>query len=80
MLNDLKNLKFETIKVDPSSLTIAETLDLVSSTKDGISQQEAKKRLVEYGENRLPKKEKESRLAIFLNNFKCPPIQQPFNI
>jgi len=72
MLDDLKNLKFETIKVDPSSLTIAETLDLVSSTKDGISQQEAKKRLLEYGENRLPEKEKEPRLAIFLNNFKSP--------
>ncbi|MFA5197757.1 MAG: HAD-IC family P-type ATPase [Patescibacteria group bacterium] len=78
MSKDLQNLELETINIEPSTLTVVETLDIVQSTINGISSKEAKKRLVEYGENKLPEKNKQSKISIFISNFKSPLVYALF--
>lgn len=78
MATKISDLSLENIKIDPSNLTISETLDMVSSYHEGISSEEAKSRLVKYGKNELPEKEKESKLKIFLKNFKSPLVYALF--
>lgn len=72
MVNTTENFDLENIKTNLSSLTIKESLDIVSSNENGLSEAEAKYRLSQYGENKLPEKEKKSKLNIFLSNFKSP--------
>ena len=49
-----------------------ELLDYLETTHDGLTNQEALKRLVEYGKNELPKKKKESIIKIFFNELIDP--------
>ena len=44
------------------------------TNKSGLSTKEANKRIQKYGKNKLPKKEKESIIVIFINEFKDPII------
>ena len=46
----------------------------VHSTAKGISEEEARKRLREYGENTVSKQKKTTQLMLFLNQFKSPII------
>lgn len=72
MIKAVENLDLKDIKIDPSNLTISESLDVFQSKFDGISELEAKNRLLEYGENRLPESKGRSKLKIFLDNFRSP--------
>jgi len=52
------------------NLTVAEAIELLNSNADsGISQQEAKKRLLEFGPNQLREKKDAGPLAIFFEQF-----------
>jgi len=44
----------------------------LNTTIEGLTQKEAKTRIQKYGKNILPKKEKDSVLKIFINEFKDP--------
>ena len=46
----------------------------LKTSLDGLTNEEAKKRLKEHGKNTLPKKKKDSIIKIFLNEFKSPII------
>jgi len=69
---DIESIGFENIKVDPSGLTIKETFSLIKSSSQGLTEEDVKLRLSEYGRNDLPEKKQDSNLKIFLNNFKSP--------
>lgn len=68
----------ENVKIDPSGLTIEEAFDLIKSSENGITEEEARLRLSEYGKNDLPEKEQDSKLKIFLSNFNSPLIYALF--
>jgi len=51
------------------NLEVSEVLDSLSSKRDGLSQEEAQRRLAEFGPNELAGKEKISPWAIFLEQF-----------
>ncbi|MFC1612620.1 cation-translocating P-type ATPase [Patescibacteria group bacterium] len=53
-------------------LKIDEVLRSLNTSSGGLSKKEAKKRLKEYGPNRLPRKKVLSRFSIFLSQFKSP--------
>lgn len=55
--------KFFTMSVD-------ETLKSLNSSKKGLSDEEAKKRIGEYGYNKLAEKQKQSLLSKFIDQFK----------
>ena len=55
--------KFFTMSVD-------ETLKSLNSSKKGLSDEEAKKRIEEYGYNKLEEKKKQSLLSKFIDQFK----------
>ena len=55
--------KFFTMSVD-------ETLKSLNSSKKGLSDDEAKKRIGEYGYNKLAEKQKQSLLSKFIDQFK----------
>src|SRR3990172_6854257 len=52
------------------NLEISEVIASFNSNKDGLSQEEAKRRLAEFGPNELVEKHKISPWAIFLEQFK----------
>ncbi|MBI2595023.1 MAG: HAD-IC family P-type ATPase, partial [Candidatus Colwellbacteria bacterium] len=54
--------------------TITVALELLNSTGQGLSQEEAKSRLVSYGPNRLPRAKREGYPLIFLRQFQSPLI------
>jgi len=57
-------------EADYQSKTIEETLNLLDSTKKGLSQKQAVKRLRKYGLNVLPEKEKHPLFWAFIKQFK----------
>lgn len=52
--------------------TIEEIEKELNTGIDGITEEEAKKRIELYGKNELPKKKKDSVIKIFINEFKDP--------
>ena len=52
------------------NLEVNESLDELKSSKDGISNEEAHKRLNEYGYNKLVEGKKTPKIVKFLNEFK----------
>ncbi len=52
------------------SMTAAQALEFVQSSERGISEQEAQKRLLSYGENALRNKKKGGAIRLFLAQFK----------
>ncbi len=56
------------------SLSVTQTLERLKSSEHGLSQQQAAKRLQQYGHNRLPAGKKSGLLKIFLQQFKNPLI------
>lgn len=73
-----ETLTDEYVNIDISSLSIDNTISLFSSKKTGLTEDEAKKRLLEYGENKLPEKDKKSKFQIFLSNFNSPLVYALF--
>ncbi len=61
-------------KKDYSCKSISDSLNELNTTKDGLSQEEASKRLNSYGYNELKEKKKDSWLKIFLSQLKDPLI------
>ena len=51
------------------NLKIEDVFSKVNSNEVGLSNKESKKRLEKYGKNELPKKEKDSVIKIFFNEF-----------
>lgn len=56
------------------SLTIEEILSQLGTTSDGLSQNEAQKRLHFYGPNEIASKKKKNIFGLFLKQFKSPLI------
>lgn len=56
------------------SLSIKDTLSLLEATEEGLSSEEAKKRLSVFGLNKIEQKKRVSRLRLFLRQFKNPLI------
>lgn len=50
-------------------MEIEEVLEELATSKDGLSSEEARKRLSKYGENELVEEKKEGPLRLFLNQF-----------
>ena len=51
------------------TLTVEETLEKLNSSKEGLSPEEAERRLEEYGPNQLEEIYKPSKARIFLRQF-----------
>lgn len=51
---------------------IKDVLEELNTSIEGITKEEASKRIIKYGENTIPKKKKDSVIKIFLNEFKDP--------
>lgn len=56
--------------IDYYNITPAEALNVLNTTKKGLTDEEAQKRLFEYGPNILSKEQKLTALKIFLSQFK----------
>lgn len=56
--------------VEYCSLGVSEILKLLKTSENGLSEEEAKRRLQEYGYNEIVEKEKISAIQIFLSQFK----------
>lgn len=56
------------------SFTTDQTLKVLKTKKEGLSEQEAKKRLKEVGPNELKEHKRITKLRIFINQFKSPLI------
>lgn len=56
--------------IDYYNITPAEALNILNTTKKGLTNEEAQKRLFEYGPNILSKEKKLTALKIFLSQFK----------
>ncbi len=56
--------------VDYYSLSVSETIKSLNSSKNGLTEAEAKKRLEEFGYNELEKGKGHSAITIFLSQFK----------
>ncbi|MFH1838308.1 MAG: HAD-IC family P-type ATPase [Candidatus Kuenenbacteria bacterium] len=56
------------------TLPIQKIFEILKTTKNGLTKEEANKRLKEVGLNKLPEGKKLSTLTIFLNQFKSPLI------
>ena len=52
------------------ALTEKEIFQLLKTSKKGLTEEEAKKRLEKYGLNELKKEKREGPIKIFLNQFK----------
>jgi Ca2+-transporting ATPase len=52
------------------SLTIDETIKKLNTSRGGLTQKEADRRLAKYGENALPQSKRFSKIEIFINQFK----------
>lgn len=59
---------------DWHSLSVQETLKKMKSSKSGLSEAEARRRIKKYGENRLPEKKRFTYLGVALSQFKSPMI------
>ncbi len=59
---------------DYTNLSKKEVLDKLSTSSEGLSQKEAQRRLLKYGENELPKKKRREWFTIFLSQLKSPLI------
>jgi len=57
-----------------STLTKTETMKSLGSSESGLTTEEAKKRLGEFGYNELPKEKKFTALLMFIDQFKDPLI------
>ena len=62
------------IPVSPWSLENDLVLQSLESSEDGISEQEAQKRLIDFGSNTIPLSGKHGPLSVFLKQFKDPLI------
>lgn len=60
----------EITKVDFYKLTANESLHQLNSIEPGLTAEEAKKRLLEFGENKIVEKKRKTALQIFLDQFK----------
>jgi len=56
--------------MDFHNLELDEVLEIVASNKNGLTEKEAQKRLIQNGKNKLNDVKKESKLVKFLNEFK----------
>jgi len=56
------------------SLSVEKTLQELKSNINGLSEEEAEKRLKKFGLNKLPEEKMFSRLKLFLGQFKSPLI------
>src|SRR3989338_4316354 len=56
------------------SKEVLDVLDELQSSEEGLSIEEANRRLQEYGENKLPEAKTDGILIIFLRQFKSPLI------
>jgi P-type Mg2+ transporter len=56
------------------SLPAAQVLQTLHASADGLSTQDAKQRLIEYGANSLKQQKKSSTVGLLLNQFKSPII------
>ena len=54
------------------SLSIEETFEKLKTSKSGLSQEEAERRLLKYGKNKLPEEKSLSTLKIFFDQFRSP--------
>ena len=61
-------------KTNWHALSVEEVLKKLKTTRQGLSNEEFKKRLKRFGPNKLPEEKPLSRLAIFLDQFKSPLI------
>ena len=57
-------------KAEFYKLTAKESLLSLNSDENGLTDKEAKKRLLEFGENRILEKKRKTALQIFLDQFK----------
>src|SRR3989338_7653907 len=67
IIRDVANKSFWALK-------ISEVLDLLESTQEGLTDEEAKKRLKIFGKNEISRGKKTTRIKILLNQFKNPLI------
>ncbi|HUV04127.1 MAG TPA: HAD-IC family P-type ATPase [Armatimonadota bacterium] len=56
------------------ALTASQVLEQLNTTPDGLSTEEARRRLERFGRNELPEPEKLSPALVFLNQFRSPLI------
>jgi P-type Mg2+ transporter len=56
------------------SLPAAQVLQAMNTSANGLSTQDAKQRLIEYGANSLKQQRKPSAIGLLLNQFKSPII------
>ncbi len=56
------------------ALPVSETLDILETSQEGLSEEEAAKRLKTFGKNAIPEKTRAAKLKIFLDQFKSPLI------
>ncbi len=56
------------------ALPVHECLNILETSREGISEEEAKKRMAIFGKNSIPEKSKTTKLKILLNQFKSPLI------
>jgi P-type Ca2+ transporter type 2C len=68
-MSDQVNNEIEKEKVKWYSLSVESVLDQLSTKEEGISEDEAAKRLEKYGPNKLPEGKKKSALIRFLMHF-----------
>jgi P-type Ca2+ transporter type 2C len=54
------------------NLNSKEVIHILKSTKNGLTQEEAEKRLKKYGENKLPKKKRFTQFEVAMSQFKSP--------
>jgi Mg2+-importing ATPase len=55
-------------------IEISDLLQFLETSRTGLSEEEAENRLPEFGHNILRKKKKQTRLSLFLNQFRSPII------
>ncbi|OQR88130.1 P-type ATPase (P-ATPase) Superfamily, partial [Thraustotheca clavata] len=63
--NDAKNYVNEAGQIEWAAIPLNAALDKLKTTREGLSSEEAQRRLIEYGPNALPKVEV-NRLMVFL--------------
>jgi len=56
------------------ALPIHECLNILETSREGLSEEEAQKRLIIFGKNSIPEKSQTTKLKILLNQFKSPLI------
>ena len=51
------------------ALPVHECLNILETSREGISEEEAQKRIAIFGKNSIPEKSKTTKLKTFLNQF-----------